>query len=179
MRSHEYVVAPLGAAPRSRNGISIVAPEGADDGLPASVPRHECLGYSKEAARTRTRFANLYNKTTSNGEVEPLIRVRHLLSRRKAFLRWPLFTAIACLFAAYSSSAAEIDFDQDIAPILSRACYRCHGAHKQRSNFRLDQRVAALEGGDLGKAIIPGKPDDSPLLKYVSDPQADLVMSRK
>ncbi|MGE3410593.1 MAG: DUF1549 domain-containing protein [Pirellulales bacterium] len=85
-------------------------------------------------------------------------------------------TVTVLYFNTSSASSAEIDFETHVAPIFERACYRCHGADKQRSNFRLDRQRDALEGGDLGASILPGKPDESVLINYVADPNADLVM---
>jgi hypothetical protein len=58
-------------------------------------------------------------------------------------------------------------FENRIRPLLIDNCYRCHGADKQRGNLRLDSRDAILHGGDQGPAIIPGKPQESLLLRAV------------
>jgi Protein of unknown function (DUF1549)/Protein of unknown function (DUF1553)/Planctomycete cytochrome C len=59
-----------------------------------------------------------------------------------------------------------IDFNRDVRPILSKACYNCHGpdgAHR-KAGLRLDERDAALKELETGsKAIIPGKPAASEL----------------
>ena len=46
-------------------------------------------------------------------------------------------------------------------------CAECHGAKKQEGKLRLDSREAALAGGDYGPAIVPGKPEDSWLVRAV------------
>jgi len=61
-----------------------------------------------------------------------------------------------------------IDFARDIKPILQNSCLRCHGPEKPRSNFHLDNRAAALRGGDNGVDIIPGQSAKSPLIHYVA-----------
>ena len=50
----------------------------------------------------------------------------------------------------------EIDFSKHIKPILRKTCIRCHGPKKQKSEYRLDSREAALAGGEIGKGIIVG-----------------------
>jgi mono/diheme cytochrome c family protein len=70
----------------------------------------------------------------------------------------------------------RVDFARDIEPIFAQSCYSCHGAKKQRSGYRLDQKTAALKGGDFGTAIVPGKSADSPLIRYVAGIDADVVM---
>jgi hypothetical protein len=75
-----------------------------------------------------------------------------------------------------ASSPQDVDFARDILPIFEHHCVECHGRKLQESNFRLDLRHNALAGGDFGEpAIVPGKPDDSPLLRYVTGDD-DIVM---
>ncbi|MSR56422.1 MAG: DUF1553 domain-containing protein [Planctomycetaceae bacterium] len=66
--------------------------------------------------------------------------------------------------------AAErsIDFVKDVRPILASTCYSCHGADKQKSDYRLDLKASALKGGAIGDAILSGKSAESPLIHYVS-----------
>lgn len=73
--------------------------------------------------------------------------------------------------------AAPLDFVQDIRPILQQHCYSCHADQKQKSGLRLDVREAAFRGGELyGQSLIPGKPEESPLLQFVIPGDADLQM---
>lgn len=84
---------------------------------------------------------------------------------------------VTCLAAlTFAGAAGAIDFDHDVKPIFARACLPCHGPDKQRSSFRLDRRADALKGGDYGRAIVPGKSADSPLVRYVSGADPDVVM---
>jgi len=77
---------------------------------------------------------------------------------------------------APAAKAAPVDFTKDVRPILDRHCVSCHGPEKQKGGLRLDRRADALRGGDGGKAIVPGTPADSPLLKLVSGADPDNVM---
>ncbi len=71
----------------------------------------------------------------------------------------------------------KIDFARDIQPIFKTHCSGCHGAKKQESSYRLDVKQTALAGGDFGDpAIIPGNSADSPLIKYVSGDDPDMLM---
>ncbi len=63
----------------------------------------------------------------------------------------------------------EVDFVRDVRPIFQRACFRCHGPDKQKSEYRLDVRQTALTGGEsYAPNIVPGKSADSPLVKMVA-----------
>src|SRR5579872_1166755 len=61
-----------------------------------------------------------------------------------------------------------VDYVQDIKPILSRRCYACHGALKQKNGLRLDTAVLAIKGGDSGAAIVPGKSAASLIVEAVT-----------
>ncbi len=61
-------------------------------------------------------------------------------------------------------------FESKIRPVLVEHCYRCHGAKalakdQLKGGLRVDTRQGLLLGGDSGPAIVPGKPNDSPILE--------------
>src|SRR5262245_10208757 len=60
-------------------------------------------------------------------------------------------------------------FTEKVRPVLKENCYSCHShaAKKSRGGLMLDARDSLLKGGDTGPAIVPGKPDESLLLKSV------------
>ena len=59
-------------------------------------------------------------------------------------------------------------FESKIRPLLLARCGSCHGARKQEGKLRVDQRERLIQGGESGRAIVPGKPGDSLLLKRVT-----------
>jgi hypothetical protein len=69
---------------------------------------------------------------------------------------------------------AAIDFSRDIQPIFSENCYHCHGpdAAKRKGDLRLDQEKAAKSGG----SIVPGKADESELVKRLFSHDPEEVM---
>jgi mono/diheme cytochrome c family protein len=81
----------------------------------------------------------------------------------------------ALLFAAGTHAAeparptaeAVRFFESRVRPVLVDNCFKCHGEKKQRGGLRVDSRSTLLQGGDQGAAIVPGKPDESLLLKAV------------
>src|SRR6266481_8114130 len=58
-------------------------------------------------------------------------------------------------------------FEEKVRPILAENCYKCHGSDKQKGSLRLDVREAVLAGGESGPVIVPGKPDQSPLVEAI------------
>src|SRR5262249_15630896 len=73
----------------------------------------------------------------------------------------------------------EPDFSRDVRPILSRHCFKCHGPdeQKRKAKLRLDQREAAIKTGRSGqRPIVPGKPDESELIRRISAADGKEVM---
>jgi formylglycine-generating enzyme required for sulfatase activity len=60
-------------------------------------------------------------------------------------------------------AADSTDFTKQVKPLLEAACLSCHGAEKPKGDLRLDTRAGALKGGKKGRALVPGKPLESPL----------------
>lgn len=62
----------------------------------------------------------------------------------------------------------KIDFARDVAPIFAKHCYGCHGSQQQMSGLRLDQKDAALKGGQSGRVIVPHDSAGSRLIRLVA-----------
>lgn len=76
--------------------------------------------------------------------------------------------------------AAPVDFVRDVRPIFEKHCYECHGAKKQKNDFRLDIKAAALKGGtDHAPDILAGKGAESPLYQFVSGADEKMTMPPK
>ena len=69
-------------------------------------------------------------------------------------------------------------FREKVRPILADTCFKCHSheAGKMKGGLVLDSREGMLTGGDTAAAIVPGKPEDSLLIKAVSYSDPDLQM---
>lgn len=59
-------------------------------------------------------------------------------------------------------------FNHDVAPLLAKHCLECHDSAIKQGELDLSREVAALAGGESGKAIVPGKSADSLLWQAVS-----------
>jgi hypothetical protein len=70
-------------------------------------------------------------------------------------------------------------FESKVRPVLAENCFACHGPEKQKGGLRLDSRSAALKGGETGPAVVPGKPDESPMLRAVGYTDSNLQMPPK
>src|SRR5437867_4453968 len=70
--------------------------------------------------------------------------------------------------------AKKISYNRDIRPLLSDNCFFCHGPdkNKRKGKLRLDIREEAI----AKNAIVPGKPDDSELMKRILTSNEDDLM---
>ncbi len=78
-----------------------------------------------------------------------------------------------------SPAADRLSFNRDIRPILSDTCFQCHGAdEKQRkAGLRLDVRDLAAKPTESGAvALVPGRPDESELIKRMISADDSLRM---
>ncbi|MGE3806457.1 MAG: DUF1549 domain-containing protein, partial [Gemmataceae bacterium] len=79
-----------------------------------------------------------------------------------------LWIAHAGLARAADPSPADLEFfEKRIRPVLVEHCYQCHStkAKRVRGGLLVDSRAGLLKGGDTGPALVPGKPNESLLLK--------------
>jgi hypothetical protein len=91
----------------------------------------------------------------------------------KTFLRFsPVL--LLCLLAspvraAEPPAAGVAFFENKIRPVLVEQCYSCHsvGAGKAKGGLQLDTKASLLKGGDSGAALVPGKPEQSLILKAI------------
>jgi hypothetical protein len=71
---------------------------------------------------------------------------------------------------APSGTAAAIEhFEKHIRPLLHEHCYACHSGEAKtlKGGLRLDSKAAIERGGDSGALFVPGKPDESLLIKSI------------
>lgn len=95
-------------------------------------------------------------------------------------LKASLFT-FNCLCTVCLTSpltAEELDvagvefFEAKVRPLLVAHCYECHSeeaakAENLQGGLRLDNREGVQQGGESGPVVVPGKPDESVLIKSV------------
>ncbi len=87
---------------------------------------------------------------------------------------------LSALLLAAAALPAAVSFESEVKPIFEKHCVECHGPKKQKSDFRLDDREVALHGGEShAPNILPGKPAESPLLKFVTTADRDTRMPPK
>jgi WD40 repeat protein len=84
-----------------------------------------------------------------------------------------LFLAVALIFidsAKVSSfEEASVSFTKEIEPILRAKCQGCHQPAKAQGGYVLTDFARMLTGGETGSAaVVPGKPDESELIRQIT-----------
>ena len=83
----------------------------------------------------------------------------------------------ACAGGSLAGAADPEDhFEAKVRPVLVKSCVKCHGPEKQRGGLRLDSKAGWEAGGDSGPALVPGKPEDSLIIKSIRNPDPKLRM---
>jgi hypothetical protein len=72
----------------------------------------------------------------------------------------------------------KVSFNRDVRPILSDNCLYCHGpdGKHREAKLRLDVREDAVRDQGGYAVIVPGKPDDSELIKRITTDDGDDLM---
>jgi len=92
----------------------------------------------------------------------------------KKILVVALVLIAAILIFTFSSSDSRIDYNTQVKPIFNKKCITCHGGVRRKAGFSLLFRSEALANTESGKpAIIPGKPNESELIRRIThnDPE--------
>jgi mono/diheme cytochrome c family protein len=96
---------------------------------------------------------------------------------RASYLPLDLLAAMALALAvsmAAAHAAGEPDqraqeefFEAKVRPVIANRCLDCHGSEKSKGGLRLDSRDGVLKGAESGPVVLPGKPDESPLIAAI------------
>ncbi len=86
---------------------------------------------------------------------------------------------IVMVFPTAASGGDRVEFNRDIRPILTKECTACHGGVKSAGEISFIFRDKALGTGESGKrAIVPGKPAESEMMRRLRSSDPDEMMPK-
>ena len=79
---------------------------------------------------------------------------------------------------AVPSQDSRVDFQREIRPLLSDACFQCHGPDPKvrMAGIRLDLREDLFQARTSGAPVVPGDPDNSLIFQRITQEDANLRM---
>ena len=96
-----------------------------------------------------------------------------------SFLTCLAVVANAQSVTRFDARAVEF-FEKKVRPVLVGNCYTCHSASTNaKGGLRVDDRNGLIQGGNGGAAVVPGDPENSLLIKAVSQLDEELKMPPK
>ena len=70
-------------------------------------------------------------------------------------------------------------FNDEVLPILTKSCFKCHTGDNVKGKFHMDNRGALLAGGESGEAISVDSPEDSLLISAINYESFEMPPSGK
>jgi WD40 repeat protein len=75
--------------------------------------------------------------------------------------------ALSCITCSAAESGSSSESFSRVATIIAEHCLDCHAAQDPEGKLVLESYDLILKGGETGSVIIPGKPDESLLVKMI------------
>ncbi len=95
--------------------------------------------------------------------------------------RWGVLAAVLGIAMPLHGANEKVSFRVEVLPILSDACFRCHGPDepKREAKLRLDTKDGLFRTQDGVTVVRPGKPGESALVQRILSRDHDKVMPPK
>lgn len=98
-------------------------------------------------------------------------------------MKFKLLAILSAVSLSAAWNAQAVDFEKEVLPIFKDRCFDCHQKErtdektgkvkKPKGKFRMDSAAMLMKGGDEGKNVVPGKPDESTVYTSTTVPESD------
>ncbi|HEY0982827.1 c-type cytochrome domain-containing protein [Schlesneria sp.] len=91
-----------------------------------------------------------------------------------------VFASLVVGLVSAEESATDhkpVSFYRQVRPILQRQCSGCHQPAKQGGNLQLVSYELLLKGGESGPSIVPGKPEESEIIRQISGDKPEMPLN--
>jgi len=96
----------------------------------------------------------------------------HLIARLAApslaLAALPFVIGVLGMLGAAARGAADADPNGEAMRLLKNNCFSCHNDQKKKGGLVMTSRDALLHGGEDGKVVVEGSPDDSALIESLA-----------
>jgi hypothetical protein len=103
-------------------------------------------------------------------------------ARKEVFVKRFVLSMAGLMIAAITPAVekqAEVDYLDDVHPILAEHCYKCHSGEKRKGGLLMSTRESLLKGSENGPVVVEGKADKSLLIELITTQDEDLIMPSK
>jgi hypothetical protein len=125
------------------------------------------------ASGRRIKSLQLTHRYSSARELWPAVLLAILAGETAAADK-----PVAADHAAKMAASQQL-FTRTVGPWLEKNCLECHGGAKVKSDFNLSTRESLLKGGDKGVAVLPGRGENSALVKYICHAEKPYMPPKK
>ncbi|MFH1299937.1 MAG: PSD1 and planctomycete cytochrome C domain-containing protein [Planctomycetota bacterium] len=98
---------------------------------------------------------------------------------RRKFNFTPLLFSICLLTCSSAAFGADSLFEKQVVPILQQHCIECHNASTKDGGLSLESSQGLIAGGENGRVLVAGAPEESLLLDYVIGPEPEMPKKGK
>lgn len=78
-----------------------------------------------------------------------------------------VFVALNLFLAVAPAAAQPPSYARHVKPFVAKYCLECHSGDKAKGGLNLESYQSLQKGGDNGSVLVPGKPDESRIVRMV------------